>query len=64
MRKTVEFCDYSEFPVDEVRKLYLCKAAHEKALLRLELLQLENQSFKAEIVRLNKIIAENLTLIT
>lgn len=54
---------YAEYPVEEIKKLYLCKTSYEKMLLQFEVVKIENKHLTAEVSRLNKIITDHLTLI-
>lgn len=56
--------EYAEYPVDEIKKLYLCRAAYEKTLLRFEALKAENNLLKAEINRLNKLLNDDSPLVS
>ena len=56
--------EYAQYPVMEIKKLYLCKAAYEKSILQFETLKAENEFLKAELKRLNAILGKNLTLVT
>ena len=55
---------YGEYPVEEIKKLYLCRTAYEKLLLQFETVKIENKHLRAEVTRLSKIIADHLTLIS
>lgn len=56
--------DYGEYPVEEIKKLYLCRAAYEEMLLKFETLKAENRYLKIENSRLKQIIDKDLTLIS
>ena len=61
--KAIMLESYAEYPVEEIKKLYLCKTSYEKMLLQFEVVKIENKHLTAEVARLNKIITDHLTLI-
>lgn len=62
-KKAEPLGEYATYPVLEIKKLYLCRAAHEQTLLQFEGLKAENALLKAEIKKLNALLVSELSFI-